>query len=186
MRVDQRAHRRQGARIRALLELARQEGHCVIVAERGEGGVERARQHARFHPVVHHVRKDVAVDGVALSEEREARVERQGAARARLAPDDLAGDALRAVLPVDDGLRDRRIRALAEPGLARGAEVSQELVELGHGHRIVLADEGADHLIDHVPVVPAGVVEQRAEPERGRQLPAPKHPLARGLRLDQP
>jgi hypothetical protein len=115
VRVDEDAHRGERAGIGALLELRRQERDGVVVAEGGEGGVERVRQHARLHAIVDDVGEDVAVDGVALAKEGEARVERERA-RARHAADDLARDALRAVLSVDDGLRDRGVGAVAEPG----------------------------------------------------------------------
>jgi hypothetical protein len=104
VRVDERSHRRERSGVGPQDELIGDQGDGVVVAERGEGRVERVRQDARLHAIVDDVGEDVAVDGVALSEEGKARVQRQRAVEERLLADDVARDALFAIGAVDDGL----------------------------------------------------------------------------------
>jgi hypothetical protein len=66
----------------------------------------------------------------------------------------VAGDALRAVPSVDDGLRNPVVRNGRELGRGRHAEILEQRIELGHRHVIGLADEGLDGGIDQRPVGP--------------------------------
>src|SRR6187399_2766532 len=64
---------------RELAELRFERRERLVIAQRGEGDVERIRQHALARQaVVHHLTEYVRVEHIALTKEGEASSERQG------------------------------------------------------------------------------------------------------------
>lgn len=184
--VGEHAHRGQIRGVLPLLELGGEEQAGLIVAEGREGRVERIRQHAELrallHPVVDHVAEHVAVEHVALAEQQERAAQRQRAA-AQAVDHDVAGDALSSVTSLDDRLGDGRVRRLREVLGAAQAEIREQRVELRHHHAVVLTDEGADGVVDPLPVRERLLGHQGPERVRTLELPAVEDLAAVLLRL---
>src|SRR5690606_2877988 len=126
----------------------------------------------------------VAVDHIALTEEGEAGVEREGRIAALLAHD-VTGDALLAIALVQNLLSDGGVVDAAKLTDAGHPEVGEQAVQFGHDHVVVLTDECADGAIDRVPVGKRGIIHERPERQRRLELAATKHPSPVLLGLDQ-